>query len=461
MISFKPIELADKATIEQYTLKSECRNCDMSFANIYCWRHHHQSSWAIVEGFLVIRFLIDGQQKLGYMQPIGEGDFCPILPLLAEDAHRNGQRLRLFGLCREGRGYITGNGCRDFAFDDDRSLSDYIYRAEDLRTLSGRKYQPKRNHLNRFFGNYTWRYETLERRHFEECIALEAEWRAARAGQEDSAPMLHEQQAILEAFAHYKELQLHGGVLYVENRLAAFTYGSAINYDTFDCHVEKADTRYEGIFAAINKLFADHLPAQYTYINREEDMGLEGLRRSKLSYHPALLWPKSTAIHLHADERACKALWQEVFGDDDAFVDAFLMRYYKRRHLLAVWEEERMISMVHRIPFRSELGLTGYLYGVATAPDRRGRGWAGNLLREAITRAREEGCDALVLIPSEESLKEFYGRLGFAEERPIHFELPDDFDFGSGNPAGDHALILPLKDPLSIPDTLHCHYEER
>lgn len=459
MIPFKPIEPADKPLIESFTLKSDCRNCDMSFGNIYCWREHYRSTWAVVGGFLVIKFLIDGGRRIGYMQPLGDGDFTAILPALAEDAHRNGQRLRLIGLSDDACEKMRRGGCEGFAFDADRSLADYIYLADDLRTLPGRKYQPKRNHINRFTAEYDYRYEPLVRERFAECMRLEAEWRRARAGQGHTSEMGAEQRAMQQAFDRFEELGMQGGCLYVGDRLVAFTYGSPVCGDTFDCHVEKADTEYDGAFAMINKLFVEHLPARYRYVNREEDMGLDGLRRAKLSYHPVQLWSKSTAIHLHPDELACKRLWKEAFGDPDDFIDRFLIRYYSRRRVLSVCDGERMLSMLHLIPFRSEAGRTLYLYGVATAADHRGRRLASGLMDEALERARREDCDLLMLIPAEAGLRDFYGRFGFREERPVRFSVPDDFDFGTGDPSHDTALVLPLKEGIDLPEVLHCDYQ--
>ena len=185
------------------------------------------------------------------------------------------------------------------------------------RQLPGRRFQPKRNHINRFTSEYDYRYEPLVRERFAECMRLEADWRQARAGQGHTAEMGAEQRAMQQAFDHFEELDMSGGCLYVGDRLVAFTYGSPINGDTFDCHVEKADTAYDGAFTMINRLFAEQLPARFRYVNREEDMGLEGLRRSKRSYHPVLLWNKCTAIHLHADERACNCLLYTSDAADD------------------------------------------------------------------------------------------------------------------------------------------------
>ena len=144
MIEFKPVRLEDRAVIERYTMPSGICNCDLAFANMYCWQEVFHSAWAEIGGFLVIRFQIDGGERIGYMQPVGEGDFGPILPLLREDAHAHGQRLRIIGLTDEGRDTIRRIVPCHFAFESDRALEDYVYNADDLRNLAGRRYQPKR-----------------------------------------------------------------------------------------------------------------------------------------------------------------------------------------------------------------------------------------------------------------------------------------------------------------------------
>ena len=298
MIEFKPVRLEDRAVIERYTMPSGICNCDLAFANMYCWQEVFHSAWAEIDGFLVIRFQIDGGERIGYMQPVGTGDLGAIIPSLREDAHAHGQRLRIIGLTDEGRETIARvHPCR-FAFESDRALEDYVYNADDLRNLAGRRYQPKRNHINRFEAEYPdYRYEELTPDRFEACIALERAWRREHEGH--TSELCAEQRAMQRAFRHFGELGLIGGCIYVGDRLAAFTYGSAVNDHTFDTHVEKADTEFDGAFTIINKLFAQHLPERFTLINREEDLGLEGLRQAKLSYHPAFLQHKFTAICLH------------------------------------------------------------------------------------------------------------------------------------------------------------------
>lgn len=462
MIEFKPVRLEDRPVIERYTMPSGICNCDLAFANMYCWQAVFHSAWAEIGGFLVIRFQIDGGERIGYMQPVGEGDFGPIIPALREDAHAHGQRLRIIGLTDDGREMIRRMHAGQFAFESDRALEDYIYHADDLRSLTGRRYQPKRNHINRFTATYPdYRYEPLTAKHFDECMALEREWRHTHEGH--TSELCAEQRAMQRAFEHFDELGLIGGCIYVGDRLAAFTYGSAVNDHTFDTHVEKADTEFDGAFTIINKLFAEHLPERFTLINREEDLGLDGLRQAKLSYHPAFLQHKFSAIHLHADELACKELWMTAFGDDEQFADSFLMRYYSRRRMLTAEADGRTAAMLHLLPFRTELGRTTYIYGVATDPAFRGRGLASRLMREAMQLIAGRGDDAAMLIPTpgQEWLRGFYEKFGFEGAVPVEFVSPDRFDFGTGSAADDGAMVWRRNPEGPLPEKLTATYTAR
>ena len=462
MIEFKPLRLQDRATIERYTLPSRIRNCDLAFANMYCWQGVYQSAWAETEGFLSIRFHIDGGTQLGYMQPVGPEEFSRIVPALEEDALRHGQRLRLVGVTDEGREELRRAFPERFAFDSERSREDYIYDAGALRTLPGRRYQPKRNHFNRFAALYPdYRYEELTPGRLDECMTLERQWRRMHEGH--ASELCAEQHAMQRAFEHFDELGLRGGCLYADGRLAAFTYGSAVNDHTFVTHVEKADTTFEGAFTAINKLFAEHLPERFTLINREEDLGIEGLRHAKLSYHPVELLHKYTAIRLRPDESACKRLWQRAFGDEEPFIDSFLVRHYDPRRMLSAEREGRLAAMLHLIPFESEAGRTTYLYGVATDPDFRGRGLASQLVAQAVELCDRRVDDAVILIPAPGNarLRDFYARFGFSGSVPTEFRTPDGFDFGTGDPAADRAMIRRRTPDAPLPERLTCTASRR
>ncbi len=449
MIDFKPITIADKPLIESYTLQSTIRNCDLSFANMYCWQPTYKSSWAVVDGYLIIRFLIDGGNKLGYMQPIGRDDcqsFSHIIPELAKDAHSHGNRLRIIGLTEESCTNLNVLYGGDFAFYSNPNLEDYIYLRESLCSLSGKRLQPKRNHINQFLKRYSnYNYRELTPDIFGECLTLDCKWRAAHGDICDD--LNPEREAMLRAFEHFEELGFRGGALYVNDQMVAFTYGSAINSDTFCTHIEKGDTNIIGCYTLINKLLADSLPDNFKYINREEDLGIEGLRRAKLSYYPAIKVEKYMGIYLHHDEKECKKLWREVFGDEDSFIDEFLINHYSQHSMLRITDpNNRYLSMVHIIPFECEVGRVAYIYGVATHPSCRKMGHATKLMTSAMELIKERGFDAAILIPSEEWLKSYYSRFGFTAAIPTTFEAYNNFDFGSGVSANDLAMICPINE---------------
>ncbi len=448
MIEFHPIELRHKELIESYTYCSGARNCDLSFVNMYCWQRTFDSAWAIVEGYLVIRFRIGGGEEMGYMQPIrcdGSHNFARIIPRLAEDAHSNGQRLRIIGLTEEGRATLNAVHHDNFAFHSSRDMEDYIYLRASLETLSGKRYQPKRNHINQFEKLYNYSYLPLGVEHFEGCMALCEQWRVER-GEDPLAPS-PEMEAIARAFENFETLGLLGGVIIIDEKVVAFTYASAINDTTLCTHIEKCDTSFVGIYSAINKFFTTSLPENFTHINREEDMGIEGLRKSKLSYHPTELQVKYTAIHLHHHEAQCKMLWREVFGDEDSFIDHFLQRHFSYQRMLYVADpDNRYVSMLHIIPMECDAGRVAYIYAVATHPKCRALGYASMLMEAAMKRIKNEGYKAALLIPSEEWLVEYYAKFGFHKGAHVTFEISDGFDFGSGDPANDNSLICNLSD---------------
>ena len=457
MLEFRPITLADRARIEAYTMRRGLYNCDLSFANIYCWRKFYQTAWCEVEGFLVIRFRIDGGSATGYMQPIGEGDFASVIRCLMNEADTAGEPLRLIGLTNEAKAQLEQEFSDQFIFDDNRATHDYLYRREDLSRLQGKNYQPKRNHINRFIGNYpTYRYEPLTRANMAECIHLELEWCRHRNGCIEEG-LNAEREAMQEAFAHFEVLGLQGGCIYVGDQLVAFTYGSALNDHTFDIHVEKADTRYDGAFTIINRRFAEQLDERFTLLNREEDLGIEGLRKAKLSYYPAFLQPKHRAETTTPHQRACQRLWRTCFPqDDDAFIEQFLIRHYREERMLTLEVEGEVVAMLHTIPFSTAWGTMRYIYGVATDPAHRGRGYATELLHRAIDISRAAGDAALFLIPATQSLRDLYAREGFTGDLPVHFTTGDDFDFGTGIAERDRAMCYWLDTPQSLPEHLHA-----
>ena len=293
MISFKDITLADKDTITSFTMKSDRRNCDLSFSNLCSWRFLYDTKFAVADNFLVFKFWAG--EQLAYMMPIGTGDLKAILRKLIEDADKEKQSFCMLGVCSNMRVDLETTLPSQFVFTEDRDYADYIYLKSDLSTLKGKKFQSKRNHINRFRNTYPdYEYTPITPDRIQECLDLEAEWcKVNNCDQQEGTG--NERRALIYALHNFEALGLTGGILHVNSKIVAFTFGMPINHETFGVHVEKADTSIEGAYAMINYEFANRIPEQYIYINREEDLGIEGLRKAKLSYQPATILEKYMA----------------------------------------------------------------------------------------------------------------------------------------------------------------------
>lgn len=295
-LPFKPITLEDKAVITSFTIPGDYRNCDFSFANMCSWRFLYDSEYAVAEGFLLIRFWIEDKSRLAYMMPVGQGDLARALELLEADSLEAGHPLCMLGISPDARGELERALPGDFFYIPERDYFDYIYLRENLALLKGKKYQAKRNHINNFKKRYAYEYLPITPELVPECLQLECKWYRDNHTEEDAEELTDERRALTYALHHFDALGLTGGAIRVDGQLVAFTFGGPVNHDTFDVQVEKADTRYDGAYTLINQEFAAHLPEKYLYVNREEDLGIEGLRRAKLSYNPTILLEKSAAI---------------------------------------------------------------------------------------------------------------------------------------------------------------------
>ena len=438
-IDFHIVTVADKPLFDYYMHSSEEQNCDLNFANIFCWSPTYHSEVAEVADFLVIRF--DNGGVKSYMQPVGKGDKRLVLELLRQDAFEQRTPLRLYGLSAEWREFLEENYPLEFAFDAPRALSDYIYRTEDLAQLQGRKYQPKRNHLNRFVAQHQWHIEPLSRQNIKDCIALNDKWLASRiVGETEFA----EQQAIHRAFENFEELGLRGLVLYAEDKPVAFSYGTPITQKTFCTHIEKYDGSVEGAATMINRLMAQSLEGEFEFINREDDLGLEGLRFAKMSYYPTLLLDKISALHLTSEQRQMRQMWHDIFGDEEAEIDSFFVRHSDALPLIHK-ENDVVVSMLFVVPLQMWDKRVAYIYAVATQPEYRGRGIASKLLKEALQLIETNGeFDLAALIPSSAESKRLYEHLGFEDsQKPMVF--PTNDYLGTGSIPHDLAMIKPCQ----------------
>lgn len=423
-IPFRPITAADADVLRSFTMESKCMNCDINVANLCSWQFFYHTEFAIVEGFLLLRFLLDG--KVTYMKPIGKGNLQHVLALLHDDARKLGDALRIACVCPCAQALMEESMPGSFSYESDRAKADYIYLRESLVTLSGKKLQPKRNHVSKFkrlYPNYEYRPLTADL--VPDCLRLGEEWCSTNDSHEQRAA-LAEQRMMAYALRHIDDLHILGGTLFVDGKMVAFTFGAHINRETFDVCVEKADTSYDGAYAMINNEFASRLPEEIVYVNREEDLGLEGLRKAKLSYHPELILDKMVAVYTATpaeseEERRIRFetrhLWERSFADPRAFIDLYFREKYRTERNEVIMRDGRVVSALQKLPYPITYGghmlPASYISGACTDEAYRRRGLMGELLDQTHRAMQAEGAVLGFLIPATPELAPYYAKFGY------------------------------------------------
>lgn len=286
MLDFKPVTIEDKEVIQKFFDKVNFGNCDFSFANIFCWQNSYNTSFAVEGDFLFFHFKTQG--CWGYLFPVGDGDLKKAVEQLDLDAGERQIPLQIFAVTQKMFDLIEECMPGEFVYKKDRDWTEYIYSSEDLISLAGKKYQPKRNHINKFMRSYTWEYLPITREIIPDCLNLYRRWCAENGGCNSEQSLVEECIATHRAFKYFEKLGLTGGALRINGEILAYSYGQPLTKDTFGIHAEKSLYEIDGGFGMMNRQFAEHNCADYLYINREEDLGLESLRKAKSSYYPII-----------------------------------------------------------------------------------------------------------------------------------------------------------------------------
>lgn len=291
-IAFRRAELADKELMTSYFRKYESRSCERTFVNIYLWSRRYPVTFAVVENTLV--FKSEDEEHLSFAFPAGEDeDVKRALPVLKQYCEERGYPFSLYMVSAENFAKLDSWYPEQYEIVYNRDSADYVYEAEKLRTLSGKKLHAKRNHINKFKETYgeRWSYESMSKDNLEDCFQMALKWRNQNACEENDDKCA-EMCVTLNSLRLFEELELKGGVLRIDGEVVAFTMGEQLSKDTFVVHIEKAYADIQGAYPMINQQFVEHECSEYIYINREEDTGAEGLRKAKLSYRPVFLIEK-------------------------------------------------------------------------------------------------------------------------------------------------------------------------
>ena len=294
MLHFEKITLEHKAAMQPFLQQDAVFSTERNFACVFVWGGHYNTQVCIEDGFCYIRAKSQEETHFRYYPPLGSGDVRKAVQKIAEC--EGAQTIRFFALSAAQIEQYTQLFGSAFTYEESRNSFDYVYAASALITLAGRPYSAKRNHINKFMNTYAGRWEYRNINFDTDCeqiLAFQDKWCLEKEESRQTG-FEHEYCAIVRLLKHHAALDLLGGILFVDGQVAAYTLASPTNAQAIDILIEKADTEINGAYPVINHQFATHNCERFAYINREEDMGIEGLRKAKLSYNPDLLIEKYT-----------------------------------------------------------------------------------------------------------------------------------------------------------------------
>lgn len=290
-MEFKPFRIEDKARIDSYFVVHHYEQIDCTFNTLFLWQDAYQTSWAEQDGILFVR--AGTGKDTFFMPPFAkeEENFVHGLALIHEEYDKLGLPFRL----KSASSWVTEQIERlvpgKYDFIEDRDNEEYIYRTEDMIRLPGKKLRMKKNHLNGFLRQYAdYQYEAITKENLEDAKAGIHDWFLRHGDIEE------EEQAIKRCFDHWDALGVKGAVIRIYGKVEAFTNGDSINEKMAHIIFEKANPEIRGLYQAINRDFLIHEFADTEFVNREEDLGLPGLREAKMGYHPDHLTEKYDVV---------------------------------------------------------------------------------------------------------------------------------------------------------------------
>lgn len=283
-MQLKPITLEDRALINSCLSNEEILSSETTFLTMYIWRKGFNIHYTIIDNCVIFQ-LQDESSPVNIRYPLGSGDKNAVIRALKENY---GEKLLFYGLTEDQAAALSD----EFEISPMANYADYIYKTADLINLSGKKYHSKKNHLNSFINSYDYEYQTMGMENAVACIAAYDGW---FTNTEHDSALVYEKEAITDVLTHFNQLSYSGGVLYADGEICAFTISEQLNANTAVVHIEKANTEIRGAYAAINQMHLLNRWPDIELVNREEDIGLEGLRKAKMSYRPCARVPKYKA----------------------------------------------------------------------------------------------------------------------------------------------------------------------
>ncbi|BCZ17563.1 DUF2156 domain-containing protein [Helicobacter sp. NHP19-003] len=292
-MEFNPLNLAQRNTLDSALKADNFIVGDVNFTNLYLWQNAREIRLAFAGGCVVIKTTYPNQAPF-YFYPIGGGDKRAVLEQLINHAKAQREVLEFRALQSEHKNELERLFPNAFSYEAQRDRFDYVYSVAELINLQGKKFHKKKNHLNAFLKLYpNYSYEPISLLNIPELKLALQEWHKLDDPQD--LGLKHEHGGILSVLAIYESLPLLGGVIKIDGRIVAMSFGEKLNPTMALIHIEKADPSVRGGYQMINQQLLKHAFTDCVHVNREEDLGIEGLRQAKMGYNPVFLVEKHHA----------------------------------------------------------------------------------------------------------------------------------------------------------------------
>ncbi len=299
---FKEIAVTDRIKFDGFIFEQNFITCEFAFANLFCLRKKYGTQICFEDDFMFIRQTTKSNTKaFYYFMPMGKGDLNKAFEKIKEDARENGKEFVLWGVTDPMRNIIDEIMPGAFSFETNRDWVEYVYLSDRLINLQGSDLKRRRNILTHFKRKYegSYQFKPMENEQdLADALEYHQKWfKENYEENEESSFLLYENNIIREAFQNWDALALTGALCKLDDEIVGYTYGKQTYSNTLDIFVEKADFKINGLYQAINRDFADFACNGAEFINREEDLGIEGLRTAKMSYRPIKLLTKYLGIY--------------------------------------------------------------------------------------------------------------------------------------------------------------------
>ena len=293
MLSFEMITLDQKPVMDAYLKQYGEGSCQHSFVSMFCMSEKYGDMFCLKDQFLYI--LRTGQcteHQRVYLFPMGDPSdrdgLKRAIREILEDAHGHGASVCFRTVTQRAKELLEALFPGRFRIEPCRDYAEYLYTNNKLANLPGSEMASKRHDVNTFYRNYGDRtiIELIRPNHLEEILDFQKYWLEDYLGDEEDVQLDFENLAIQRGISHFSALDLSGIVVFVDGRIAGYAYGAPLSDTHYDVIIEKGDRRIPDIYRILNRELVRMCCQSFTYINREEDVGVQGLRKAKLSYKP-------------------------------------------------------------------------------------------------------------------------------------------------------------------------------